>query len=69
MKLRSDFETDSSSLMNHEPSPSLDDCFKELLREEQHLVTENAFTKENHVPAAFAAQGKGKSRDTTRTQC
>ncbi|KAH0648567.1 hypothetical protein KY285_033815 [Solanum tuberosum] len=69
MKLRSDFESVRSNLMNRDPSPSLDVCFRELLREEQRLVTQNAFKKENDVTVAFAAQGKGKGRDMSRTQC
>ncbi|KAH0688728.1 hypothetical protein KY289_016086 [Solanum tuberosum] len=69
MKLRSDFESVRSNLMNRDLSPSLDVCFRELLREEQRLVTQNAFKKENDVTVAFAAQGKGKGRDMSRTQC
>jgi len=34
MKLRSDFETARSNLMNRHPVPSLDACLSELLREE-----------------------------------
>ncbi|KAH0740465.1 hypothetical protein KY290_033508 [Solanum tuberosum] len=69
MKLCSDFKCVRSNLMNRDPSPSLDVCFRELLREEQRLVTQNAFKKENDVTVAFAAQGKGKGRDMSRTQC
>ncbi|KAH0761783.1 hypothetical protein KY290_017856 [Solanum tuberosum] len=69
MKLRSDFESVLSNLMNRDPSPSLDVCFRELLREEQYPVTQNAFKKENGVIVAFATQGKGKGMDMTRTQC
>ena len=53
--------------MNRDPSPSLDVWFRKLLREEQHLVTQNAFKKENDDIVAFAAQGKGKGRDMSRT--
>ncbi|KAH0673150.1 hypothetical protein KY284_024237 [Solanum tuberosum] len=69
MKLRSDFESACSNFMNRDPSPSLDVCFRELLREEQRLVTQNAFKKENDVIVAFVAQGKGKGKDMSRTQC
>jgi len=69
MKLWSEFEGARSNLMNRDPSPSLDVCFTELLCEEQHLVTQNAYKQENDVNVAFAAQGKGKGRDMTRTQC
>ena len=55
--------------MNRDPSPSLDVWFRKLLREEQHLVTQNAFKKENDDIVAFAAQGKGKGSDMSRTQC
>jgi len=48
--------------MNCDPCLSLDVCFKGLLRKEQHLVTKN-------VIVAFEAQGKGKLRNMTRTQC
>jgi len=69
MKLRSDFENVRSNLMNRDPSPSLDVCFRELLREEQRLFTQNAFHQGNVVTVAFAAQGKGKGMDMARTQC
>jgi len=69
MKLRSDFENVRSNLMNRDPSPSLDVCFRELLREEQRLFTQNACHQGNVVTVAFAAQGKGKGMDMARTQC
>ncbi|KAH0657075.1 hypothetical protein KY285_031957 [Solanum tuberosum] len=69
MKLCSDFESVRSNLMNRDLSPSLDVCFRKLLREEQRLVTQNSFKKENDVTVAFATQGKGKGRDMSRTQC
>ncbi|KAF3621213.1 hypothetical protein FXO37_32912 [Capsicum annuum] len=68
MKLRFEFETLRSHLMNRDPSPSLDVCLRELLREEQCFVTQNAF-KQVDIVVAFAAQGKGKGRDMIRTQC
>jgi hypothetical protein len=43
MKLRPEFEVTRSNLMNRDPSPSLDVCFGELLREEHHLLTQVAF--------------------------
>ncbi|PON44817.1 hypothetical protein PanWU01x14_264070 [Parasponia andersonii] len=43
MKLRSEFETIRSNLMNCIPSPSLDVCFGELLHEEQRLLTQATF--------------------------
>ena len=39
MKLRPEYEATRSNMMNHDPSPSLDVCFKELFREEQRLAT------------------------------
>ncbi|KAF2285120.1 hypothetical protein GH714_037968 [Hevea brasiliensis] len=69
MKLRYDFETIRSNLMSRDPSPSLDVCFAELLREEQHLLTQSTFKQENTVTVAFAAQGKGKGRDMNNIQC
>ncbi|XP_059309503.1 uncharacterized protein LOC132060497 [Lycium ferocissimum] len=67
MKLRSVFESVSSNLMNRDPYPSLVVCFRELLREEQRIVTQNAFKQAHDVIVAFVAQGKGKGRDMTRT--
>ncbi|RVW39001.1 putative mitochondrial protein [Vitis vinifera] len=40
MKLRPDFEIAQSNMMNHHPISSLDACLSELLREEQHVVTQ-----------------------------
>lgn len=69
MKLRSEFESVCSNLMNRNPSPSLDICFRELLRKEQRLFTQNAFNQENVQLVAFAPQGKGKCRDMSKIQC
>ena len=55
MKLRSDFESVRSNLMNRDPSPSSDICFRELLHEEKPLVRQNALKKENDVTVAFVA--------------
>lgn len=63
MKLRSDFDSVRSNSMIHDLSPSLDVCFRELLREEQHLVTQDAFT--NFI-VAFAFLGKRKGMDMSR---
>ena len=63
MKLRSDFESVRSNLMNRDLSPSLDICFRELLHEDKCLVTQNALKNENYVTIAFAAQGKGNDND------
>ena len=69
MKLCFDCESIRSNLMNRDPSASLGICFRELLYEEQCLITQNTFKKENDVTVAFAAQGKEKGRDMSRTQC
>ncbi|TXG71326.1 hypothetical protein EZV62_006261 [Acer yangbiense] len=56
-----------SNLMNRDPSPSLDVCFGELLREEQRLLTQAMFQQDSNLNpiayAAYAAYGKGKGRD------
>lgn len=71
MKLRSEFESTRSNLMNREPVPSLDTCLNDLFREEQRLLTQT--TMEQHkltsVPIAYAAQGKPKGRDMSTVQC
>ena len=41
MKLRPEYEAARSHLMNRDPSLSLDVCFGELLREEQHIATQS----------------------------
>jgi len=70
MKLRSKFdEITRSNLMNRDPLPSLDVCFGELLREEQHLLTQGIFKQDNSTVVAFAAQGKGKGRNRSNIQC
>ena len=53
MKLRPDFEIACSNLMNRYPIPSLDACLSELLREEQHIVTQAAMEHQVTVSAPF----------------
>ncbi|KAF3630991.1 hypothetical protein FXO37_28217 [Capsicum annuum] len=69
IKLRSKFDSIRSHLMNRDPSPSLDVCFRELLREELRFVTQNTFKQIDDIVVAFVTQGKGKGTDMTRTQC
>jgi hypothetical protein len=70
MKLRHEFEITRSNLMNRDPSPSLDVCFGELLREEQRLLTQATFQQDsNPNPVAYAAYGKGKGKDMRKIQC
>ncbi|KAA8542248.1 hypothetical protein F0562_023616 [Nyssa sinensis] len=64
MKLRPEFEVTRSNLMNRDPSPYLDVCFGELLREEQRLFTQAAFQQDaNPNPVAYATYGRGKGKD------
>jgi hypothetical protein len=73
MKLRSDFETARSNLMNRHPVPSLDTCLSELLREEQRIVTQTAMEHQANVNApvyvAYAAHERNKGRDMRVIQC
>ena len=71
MKLHSKFEAIRSNLMNRAPSPSLDACFGELLREEQCLATQTTL-QQNSIPdnaVAYAAYGRGKVRNMQPVQC
>ena len=45
MKLRPQFETVRSNLLSRVPSPSLESCLGELLREEQRLIIQTALTQ------------------------
>ena len=53
--------------MNRHPVPSLDACLRELLREEQRIVTQAAMEHRATVSApisvAYAAQGRHTGRD------
>ena len=65
MKLRPEYESVRSALLNRSPVPSLDVCFGELLCEERHLSSQ-AILEQSHGsygPAivAFSAQGRGPS--------
>ncbi|KAJ0091548.1 hypothetical protein Patl1_13162 [Pistacia atlantica] len=71
MKLQPEFETTLSNLMNHNPAPSLDVCFGELLRKEQRLTTHATYHHNKMISnvVAYAAQGKGKGRNMRKVQC
>jgi len=73
MKLRSDFETARSNLMNHHLVPSLDACLNELLREEQCIITQAAMKHKANVSApisvAYTAHGRNKGRNMHVVQC
>lgn len=46
MKLRPKYENVRSNLISRVPSPSLDDCLNELLREKQHQQTQPTLTQQ-----------------------
>ncbi|RVW93889.1 hypothetical protein CK203_028238 [Vitis vinifera] len=73
MKLRPEYESVRSSLLNRSPIPSLDICFGELLREEQRLSTQ-AILEQSHgssgtTTVAYAAQGRGPPMHSKNLQC
>ncbi|RVW98403.1 hypothetical protein CK203_026791 [Vitis vinifera] len=73
MKLRPEYESVRSSLLNRSPVPSLDICFGELLREEQRLSTQ-AILEQSHgnsgtATVAYAAQGRGPPMHSKNLQC
>ncbi|KAF8403434.1 hypothetical protein HHK36_011538 [Tetracentron sinense] len=71
MKLRLEFEATRSNVMNRDPSPSLDVCFGELIREEQRLATQATYQQDKMTSnaVAYTAHGKGKGRDMRKVQC
>ncbi|RVW64789.1 Retrovirus-related Pol polyprotein from transposon RE1 [Vitis vinifera] len=73
MKLRPEYESVRSSLLNRSPVPSLDICFGELLREEQRLSTQ-AILEQSHgssgtATVAYVAQGRGPPMHSKNLQC
>jgi hypothetical protein len=73
MKLRPEYESVRSALLNRSPVPSLDVCFGELLREEQRLSTQ-AILEQSHgssgpAAVAFSAQGRGPPMHSRNLQC
>ncbi|XP_031129028.1 uncharacterized protein LOC116030826 [Ipomoea triloba] len=74
MKLRGEFETIRSNLMNRQLVPSMNICVGELLREEQRLTTlavlEQKAQNSAPIPVAYAAKRRSNgSRDMTNVQC
>uniref|UniRef100_A0A6I9QL21 Cellular nucleic acid-binding protein-like n=1 Tax=Elaeis guineensis var. tenera TaxID=51953 RepID=A0A6I9QL21_ELAGV len=72
MKLRSDFETVRGTLMNRKPVPDLDECFQEVLREEQRLLsqrTANNSKAVNNSDLAFLSREQPRAKDTQQLQC
>ena len=73
MKLRPEYESVHSALLNCSPVPSLDVCFGELLHEEERLSTQ-AILEQSHgssgpATVAFSAQGRGPSMHSRYLQC
>lgn len=61
IKLHHEFEVARSNLMNHDPSPSLDICFRELLYKEKRLFTQTMFQQDSiSNSVAYAAHRKRK---------
>lgn len=72
MKLRLEFEPVRSNLMSRVPSPSIETCLGELLREEQWITTQAAFAQKTlggPIYVAYTAKGKPQSRDMSNVQC
>lgn len=73
MKLRHEFDSIRSSLMNRMPLPSLDVCLNDLLREEQRLSTSAHLAQQTTetYSVAFSANKapQPSSRDWSKTQC
>nr|GLL41819.1 uncharacterized protein LOC112323614 [Ipomoea trifida] len=70
MKLRGEFETIRSNLMNRQLVPLMNICVGELLREEQRLTTlavlEQKAQNSAPIPVAYAAQRRSNGgRDMT----
>ncbi|KAJ0042952.1 hypothetical protein Pint_17821 [Pistacia integerrima] len=73
MKLRPEYESIRSSLLNRSHVPSLDICFGELLHEEQRFSTQ-AILEQSHgssetASMAYAAQGRGSPVTSKNLQC
>ena len=72
MKLRPEFEVIRGVLLNRNPVPFLDTCVSELLREEQHLLTQGTMSHDavSSEPwaIAYAAQSRGNGRDMREVQ-
>jgi hypothetical protein len=73
MKLRPEYESVRSSLLNRSLVPSLDVCFGELLREEQCLSTQSILEQSHGssgpATVAFFAQGRGPPMHSRTLQC
>ena len=73
MKLRNEYESVRSALMNRTPLPSLAVCLNELLREEQRMATSAhiALQKTETYSVVFSANKASQPplRDLSKTQC
>ncbi|KAJ0099002.1 hypothetical protein Patl1_20938 [Pistacia atlantica] len=72
MKLRLEYESIRSSLLNRSPVPSLDICFGELLREERlstQAILEQSHGSSKTTTMTYAAQGRGSPMTSKNLQC
>ena len=53
MELHREYETVRSNLMMREPTPSLDTCLNELLREEQRCMTQMTMEQKGAGPSSL----------------
>jgi hypothetical protein len=68
MILHPKFGATRSNLMNRDPSPSLDVCFGEFLREEQRLLTQATFQQDSNPNlVANAAYERGNGKDMRKS--
>lgn len=74
MRLRPEFETVRGNLMNRKPVPDLAECFQEILREEQRILSVETVDKAkvvNTTDLAFLSRDneKPRIRDVQQLQC
>ncbi|KAJ0086108.1 hypothetical protein Patl1_07356 [Pistacia atlantica] len=72
MKLRPEYESVCSSLLNRSPVPSLDICIGELLREERlstQAILEQSHGSSKTTTMVYAAQGRGLPMTSKNLQC
>ncbi|GAV77862.1 hypothetical protein CFOL_v3_21330 [Cephalotus follicularis] len=71
MKLRREFEYVKSSLLNRSPVPTLSVCLNDVLREEQHLRTQQTMdthSRSGPSEVAFATMSKPPGKDMSKIQ-
>lgn len=72
MKLCPEFENVRSNLMSRMPSPSIESCLSELLREEQHLATQVDLMQKAQsgpIDVAYVTRGKPQGWDMSKVHC